>query len=286
MKTILITGAASGLGQTTAVHLAQRGYRVFASMRDLHTRNQTSADFYRQLAQAQQLQLTPIELDICSESSIQAALQQIYQQVESLDVIIQNAGLGALGFIESFSEQQAQQVFEVNALGPLRLTNAVLPYLRRQSDSLIIYLSSAAGRLCFPFLGLYNASKFALEALVESYSYELAGFNIDLSLIEPGAYPSDLHNKRLQPENNDCLVHYGALQQAPDAMVAAMMHLMGASDAPNPIEISQAIEALIQQPQGQRPLRQVVGKIATTSIAELNQFSSQCQQQLLGSMGG
>lgn len=286
MKTILITGAASGLGQATALYLAQRGYRVFASMRDLHTRNRPSAEFYAQQAQQQQLALVPIELDIGSEASIHSAFEQIYQQVDCLDVIIQNAGLGALGFIESFSAQQAQQVFEINTLGPLRLTNIALPYLRRQPESLIIYLSSAAGRLCFPFLGLYNASKFALEALVESYSYELTAFNIDLSLIEPGAYPSELHNKRLQPEHPDCLTHYGALQQAPDAMVAAMMALMGSEAAPDPTEISQAIAALIQQPQGQRPLRQVVGTIATTGITELNQFSAQCQRQLLTALAG
>lgn len=285
MKTILITGAASGLGQTTAVYLAKQGYQVFASMRDLNSRNQASSHFYQQLAQQQQLTLFPLELDICSESSINQALEQIYQRAGSLDVIIQNAGLGALGFIESFSVQQAQQVFEVNTLGPLRLTNAALPYLRRQPQSQIIYLSSAAGRLCFPFLGLYNASKFALEALVESYSYELTPFNIDVSLIEPGAYPSELHNKRLQPEHPDCLTQYGNLQQAPDAMVAAMMNLMNSSDAPDPLEISRAIEALIQLPHGQRPLRQVVGTIATTGIEQLNQFSQQCQQQLFSSLG-
>lgn len=284
MKTIILTGASSGLGLNTAKYLCAKGYHVIATMRDIADRNSNISDELLQYASTQHGKIDVLELDITCEQSTTAFINTVVIKNANIYCLINNAGLGALGFIESFSLAQAKQVFDVNFFGILNLTNAMLPVLRKSNDSLIINISSAGGRLCFPFLGLYNASKFALEGLTETWKMELQHMGIDICLIEPGAYPSELHNNRLIPSKTEILNEYGDLKNAPMEMVSAMAEAFSQMDElPNSDEISIKIAELIELTFGNRPIRSVVGSIATDGIKELNEETIIRQAQLLDS---
>lgn len=284
MKTIILTGASSGLGLNTAKYLCAKGYHVIATMRDIDSRNSIVKDELHQYALTQNGHINVLELDVTCEKSTANFIKTVMTKTSKIDCLINNAGLGALGFIESFSLAQAKQVFDVNFFGILSLTNAVLPILRKNKESLIINISSAGGRLCFPFLGLYNASKFALEGLTETWKMELQHMGIDICLIEPGAYPSELHNNRLVPSKTEILDEYGDLKDAPMEMVNAMIEAFSKMDEiPDSNEIAIKAEELIELTFGLRPIRSVVGKIATDGIRELNKDTMIRQEQLLNS---
>lgn len=284
MKTIILTGASSGLGFNSAKYLCDKGYHVIATMRDIASRNASEKKELEQYSSNSKGIITVIELDITCEESTTAFVDSLTSKVSKIDCLINNAGLGALGFIESFSLKQVKQVFDVNLFGIINLTNALLPVFRKNDKSLIINISSAGGRLCFPFLGVYNASKFALEGLTESWKMELQHMGIDICLIEPGAYPSELHDKRLIPENSEVINEYGALKDAPMQMVNAMIEAFSKMEKlPDANEISAKLEELIEQPFGERPIRSVVGDVATTGIKELNDENAIRQAQLLES---
>ena len=284
MKTIILTGASSGLGLNTAKYLCSKGNHVIATMRDIDARNSDMKDELLQYALTQNGQIEVLELDITCEQSTTTFIKKIVTKASNIDCLINNAGLGALGFIESFSLAQAKQVFDVNFFGVLSLTNAMLPVLRKNNESLIINISSAGGRLCFPFLGLYNASKYALEGLTETWKMELQHMGIDICLIEPGAYPSELHNNRLIPNKTEILNEYGDLKNAPIEMVNTMIEAFSTmEELPDSNEIAIKIEELIELSFGNRPVRSVVGEIATAGIRELNEETIIRQEQLINS---
>ncbi len=286
MKTVVLTGASSGLGYSTTKFLFDKGYRVIATLRDITTRNQSVKKELEEFSQNGAGLIDIAELDVTSELSIEQFVEYIDNNIGQIDCLINNAGLGALGFVETFSLEQARKVFDVNLFGPLALTKAFMPLLRRQKQGLVIYVSSSGGRLCFPFLGIYNASKFALEGLVETWQIETKSLGIDMCLVEPGAYPSEMHNKRLIPENEEVLDEYGALKDAPDQMVSAILQAFSDPDTtPNPHEVSAKIAELIEASQGSRPLRSVVGVVGTDGIEELNQENAVRQSHLLAMFG-
>jgi short-subunit dehydrogenase len=286
MKTIVLTGTSSGFGYITAKFLCDKGYRVIATLRDITTRNLSVKKELEEFSKKSLGSIDIAPLDVTSEISIEQFVEYIDSNIGQIDCLINNAGLGAMGFVESFSLGQAKQIFDVNLFGPLSLTKTLMPLFRRQKEGLVIFVSSACGRLCFPFLSIYNASKFALEGLVESWQIETKPLGIDMCLIEPGAYPSELHNKRLIPENKAVLDEYGTLKDAPDQMVSAILQAFSDPSAtPNPQEVSEIIVKLIETSHGSRPLRSVVGVVGTDGIDELNQENAVRQSHLLSLFG-
>ena len=175
-KTILITGASTGFGRDTAETLARAGHTVFASMRDPEAKNRAHADALR----GQNIEV--LELDVTDSQSVDRAVAAVVAKAGRIDVLINNAGVLTAGVSEAFTPEQATALFDVNVIGVHRVTRAVLPHLRRQHDGLIINLSSVLGRVTFPFVGLYGASKFAVEALTDTYRYEVSQLGIDVVL--------------------------------------------------------------------------------------------------------
>ena len=194
-KVVVITGVSSGFGRLTAMFLARNGYRVFATMRGLSGRNAGAAEELRKLARDESLDLDAAEMDVTEDVSVEGCLRDVVHRAGRVDVLVNNAGFGYMGLLESFSLQQARRIFETNVMGPLRTIRAVLPHMHRQGEGLLIQVSSGAGRVVLPSMGLYCASKFALEALTESYRYELASAGIDSVSVEPGAYPTEILGK-------------------------------------------------------------------------------------------
>src|SRR6266436_5319261 len=195
-QTILVTGSTSGFGRLMVETLARRGYRVFAGMRAAAGKNASAAEELRALAQREGLALHSIEIDVTDDASVERAIAAIIETTGRLDVVVNNAGVSYSGPLEAFTLKQVQQQFDTNVFGVLRVSRAALPHMRRQGSGLLLQIGSIAGRLALPFHGLYAATKFALEALTESYRNELAPFGIDAALIEPGTYPTPITANR------------------------------------------------------------------------------------------
>ena len=249
-KVILITGTSSGFGKLTATAMLEAGHQVYATMRDISCQ---SADELRTLG------ANVLTLDVTDNNSIQQAFDIISAKEKSLDVIVNNAGIAAAGISESFDVSQVQSMFDVNVMGALRVTQAALPIMRKQQDGLIINIGSILGRVTFPFFGLYGASKYAVEAMTDSLSYELSQLGIDVALIQPSAYPTNMYGSALTPVHENIIQQYGDIANIPSAISDNLAAMFSAEDAPNPIDIANAVVALIGQKKGQRNKRTVVG---------------------------
>ena len=195
----LVTGASSGIGQATAELLAANGFIVFGTSRAPDAR---LTDGY-----------TLLPLDVRLDSSVDSAVRTILDRAGRIDLLVNNAGYAQAGAIEENSVADAQAQFDTNLFGVMRVTNGVLPLMRRQRGGRIINISSVLGQVAFPYIGLYEASKFALEGLTEALRYELQQFNIHVSLIEPGFVKSNFAGQRpAQPIDDYAAARQAALQ--------------------------------------------------------------------------
>lgn len=183
MAVALITGSSSGIGQLSALELARRGHRVFASMRNLE-----SASYIRAKAEKENLVVETVALDVTDAGSVTAAIAQVTERAGRLDVLVNNAGFGSFGPLEDYSDEDLKHVFETNFFGALRVTRAALPTMRAQRAGTIIMVSSISGLRTFPFVSVYSASKFALEAASNGLRHELRAFGIHVVLVEPGNF--------------------------------------------------------------------------------------------------
>ena len=252
-KTILITGASTGFGRDTAETLARAGHTVFASMRDPQGKNREHA----QALSKQGIQVG--ELDVSNDTSVDQAVKEVLARARRIDVLVNNAGVASAGVTEAFTPDQAKVVFNTNVVGLLRTIRSVLPAMRSQRDGLIINIGSILGRVTFPFFGIYGASKFAVEALTDSLRYEVSQLGIDVTLVQPSAYPTPMYAKVQQPEDIGRAAAYGAVGEIPGAMFKHFTTVFQAPDAPNPHDVAEAIAKLVAQPKGSRPARTVVG---------------------------
>ena len=182
-KTWFITGASRGFGREWTLAALERGDTVAATARDTATLD----DLVAQYGDA----ILPIQLDVNDRDAVFAAVKDAHDRYGSLDVVVNNAGYGQFGMIEEISEAEARAQFDTNVFGALFVTQAALPYLRAQGSGHILQVSSIGGISAFPNIGIYNASKWALEAFSQSLAAEVADFGIKVTIIEPGAYSTD-----------------------------------------------------------------------------------------------
>src|SRR6266568_3675723 len=180
-RTVLITGATDGLGKAAALLLAERGYRVFAAGRSAEKRAQLDA-----LAREKKLPLETLELDVCDDASVKAAVSSVLQKSGAIDVLINNAGLVYVGAVEDLRMEDWRRQFETNFFGVIRVTQAVLPQMRERRKGRILMMSSVSGFVTPPTQGAYSASKHAIEALSNALRHELYPFGIHTILIQPG----------------------------------------------------------------------------------------------------
>jgi NAD(P)-dependent dehydrogenase (short-subunit alcohol dehydrogenase family) len=182
-RVVLITGASSGVGQSTARLLSQRGYKVFGT-----SRNPAIAEIIPAVEM--------LPLDVRADDSVRGCVEVVSGRVGHIDVLINNAGYELAGALEELTSEEARAQFETNFFGVVRMVNAVLPGMRRQKRGHIINVSSLAGVSSIPFLGIYSASKFALEGYTEALRHELKPFNIQVSLTEAGFLKTPMTNHR------------------------------------------------------------------------------------------
>lgn len=251
-KVIVVTGTNSGFGWLTANTLAGLGHSVYATMRDTKSKN---ADKAKTLAEVPNI--TVLDVTLTSEESVQHAIDSIIAKEGRIDVLVNNAGFGAAGVAESFTTSDVEEMFGIHVVANWRLMKAVLPTMRKQAEGLIINVSSGAGRFAFPFMTVYSAAKFGLEGLSEGLHYEVKKLGVDVTLLQPGAFPTDILHKLKTGSDARVAAEYGTLAAIPEQMGNSLAQLFE-TVKPDPQEVADAVVKLINLPKGQRPLRTVV----------------------------
>jgi NAD(P)-dependent dehydrogenase (short-subunit alcohol dehydrogenase family) len=249
-RTAVVTGTSSGFGRLTAEALAADGWRVYATMRDVAGRNAGAAGALRAKG------IHVVELDVLSDASVASAADAILAEAGAPDVLVNNAGNAFFGMLEAFTPAAVERQYATNVVGPLRVNRAFLPAMRGRKAGLIVFVSSIVGRLVLPGGGVYGSSKFALEALAETASYELAPFGIDVAIVQPGAYPTEISSKRSDADDTARVEAYGDV--ATSIATAVNTALAGVAQTRDSADVARAIVALANAPAGSRPLRTTV----------------------------
>jgi NAD(P)-dependent dehydrogenase (short-subunit alcohol dehydrogenase family) len=272
-STVLITGASTGFGRHTAEAFAAEGWRVYGAMRDIAGRNAGNA------AELTAAGVQPVELDVTDQVSVDAAAAAILA-AGPLDVLINNAGNSYMGILESYTPEAAEAQFATNVFGPLRVNRAFLPAMRERRRGLIVYVSSVVGRTTLPFTGIYAASKWALEALAETASYELRPFGIDVAIVEPAAYPTSIGSTGIGPDDPARIAGYAELVPLAQSLRSKFVASMEGREAR---EVGDAILRIANLPAGERPLRMLLPE--NPGVEAINTASAHNQRELLTAFG-
>lgn len=203
-KTIVITGASSGIGKETATYFAKKGWNVAATMR--------SPDKEKDLTSYPQIKI--YRLDVTDEQEMKAAVKSISNDFPTIDALLNNAGYGAVGAFEKSSPEDIKKQFQVNVFGLMNLTREIIPVMRKQKSGVIINVSSVSGQVTSPLYSLYNASKYAVEGFAESLQYELKSFNIKVKNVQPGPVKTDFRSRSLNVLQNGDVHGYEKLEKA------------------------------------------------------------------------
>jgi NAD(P)-dependent dehydrogenase (short-subunit alcohol dehydrogenase family) len=276
---ILITGCSSGFGRLGAEHYARLGAKVFATMRNMP---RPEAEELRDLASSDKLDIEVIEIDVTDDAQVDEGVAKAARMAGgSLDVLVNNAGISNGGPIELQDMELTKLLFDTNVYGPHRMARAALPAMREKNRGLIFQVSSQLGRVIVPGVGQYSPTKFALEAMSEQMAYELAPFGVEVTIIEPGGYPTEIWQNA-----ND--LTYDLLERTPDERIAPYRELIdtigirsGGTRTTDPLDVPRAIAEIITMPVGERPLRRPVhpGFIPQKAI---NEVARKTQLQFLG----
>jgi NAD(P)-dependent dehydrogenase (short-subunit alcohol dehydrogenase family) len=250
MKVALITGSSTGIGLETALHLAEHGYRVFAT-----ARNPDASEGLRNAAG----RLDTVRLDVDDDASVQRAVAETLERAGRIDVLVNNAGIGGGGPIELTPLDKAKQTFETNYFGAIRMIQAVVPGMRERRSGAIVNVTSVAGRVVLAAHSHYAASKFALEAASESLAQELAPYGVRVAVIEPGVVLTPIFDKGGSRQIDPAAPSMFAIRRL-WALFAAQLR-----NPTLPIECARTIRCAIDDPQPK--LRYPVGRDAAFFLA-------------------
>ena len=251
MTVALVTGTSTGIGQATAISLARKGYAVHAAMRNLG-----AAGPLAKAAAAESLSITPFEMDVDDDRSVERGIAGVLAAEGRIDVLVNNAGVGGGGSVERTPLARFRQIMETNFFGLLRCTQAVIPAMRRQKSGFIANVSSVAGRVAISPQGAYSASKFAVEALSECLAQEMRPFGVRVTLIEPGVIATPIFGK-----GDPALLADPDYPQGP-RLIALFGALM--PNASSPFEVGDLIADLAVS--GDDRLRHRVGAMASELV--------------------
>lgn len=278
-KSVLITGCSSGFGRLGAEHYARLGAKVFATMRGLP---RPEADEIKALAKRDVLDIHVLEIDVTDDAQVTAGVAEAERiNGGALDILVNNAGVGITGPVEVQDMEATKLAFDTNVLGYHRLVRAVLPGMRAKKSGQIFMISSQLGRVIVPGGGHYSATKFAVEALGEQLAYELVPHNIEVTIIQPGGYPTDVwknrnaYNIALKTRSKD--IHTSGYPE----MVARMGTEDGSGRSADPMDVPNAIAEIASMPPGTRPLRRAVHPGGKPQLP-INETSARVQVGWLG----
>ena len=278
---VLITGCSSGFGRLGAEHLARLGAKVFATMRNLP---RPEAAELRDLAARDGLDVTVLELDVTDDAQVSRAVAQAEAAAGgALDVLINNAGISYGGPVEMQDMEATRHLFDVNTYGPHRTARAALPAMRARGRGLVINVSSQLGRVIIPAFGQYSPTKFALEAMSEQMAMEVADRGVDVSIVQPGGYPTEIWANSLALSEALLARTPESLKTAYAPYVEALRARGGGGDT-DPMDVPRAWADIIAAPRGRRPLRVPVHP-GTKPQEAINAVSAKTQGAMLGRMG-
>lgn len=226
MKTILITGASTGIGKETAKYFAAKGWNVAATMR--------SPEKEKELDKIANIKV--FKLDVMDEASIQKAIDDTISAFGGIDVLYNNAGYALVGAFEAMSNEQLRRQFDTNVFGVMSVTRALLPYFRERKTGTIINTTSMGGLITFPLYSVYHSTKWALEGLMESLQFELKQFNIRIKNVEPGAIKTDFYDRSLDFVTKTGLTAYDAYVEAANTNM-----LKFGENAPGPLIVAKKV---------------------------------------------
>jgi NAD(P)-dependent dehydrogenase (short-subunit alcohol dehydrogenase family) len=210
----VVTGSSSGIGYETVLALARNGFTTFATIRNLGKAGQIES-----VASKEKLPIHVVQLDVTDDASVQNAIQEVMKKAGRIDVVVNNAAYGLTGAFEDLSIEEIKTQYETNFYGVIRVTQAILPIMRKQGSGRIVNISSGAGRFGYPGGSAYVSTKFALEGLSESMAYELEPFGIKVVLVEPGVIRTNFGSSMILAKR----------AQNPSSPYSQMMQRMGAS---------------------------------------------------------
>lgn len=218
-KVAIVTGSSSGIGNAIVLELARNNFITYGTMRNLD-----KISDLKTIADQENLKIYFKQLDVTDDNSVKNAINSIVAETGRIDVLVNNAGYGLVGAFEDLSLDEVQKQFETNVFGVIRVTQAVLPTMRKQESGIIVNISSGAGRFGYPTASAYVSSKFALEGLTESMSYEIEPFGIRTVLIEPGVIKTNFFNSMsLARKSKDPDSPYLQMMQVMEKSVTKML---------------------------------------------------------------
>jgi NAD(P)-dependent dehydrogenase (short-subunit alcohol dehydrogenase family) len=255
---IVVTGASSGFGRLSAEALSLAGHTVYASMRDTTGRNAHNAEAAAYFAKDNGVELRTLEMDVRSQSSVDAAIERVFNANGRVDVVVHNAGHTAFGPAEAFTPQQLADLYDVNVISTQRVNRAVVPHMRRQQQGLLVWVSSSSSAGGSPpYLGPYFAAKAAMDSLAVSYARELTRWGIETSIIVPGAFTSGTNHfpRAGSPADQEVIDEYEAGPYAGfGSRVQDVFATFVAPDA-EASAVADAIVKVVGTSFGQRPFR-------------------------------
>ena len=284
---ILITGASSGFGALTARRLAEAGHTVFASMRETSGRNAKQVEAVRKFATEKSVDLRTVELDVSSQDSADRAVQQILSEAGRVDVIVHNAGHMVFGPAEAFTPEQLADLYDVNVLSTQRVNRAALPILRKQGSGLVVWVGSSSTRGGTPpYLAPYFAAKAGMDAMAVSYAGELARWNIETTIIVPGAFTSGTNHfaNAGKPGDSSRVAEYASGPTAKLDEEIMQGFARTAVPGADVTEVADAIVKVVDTPFGKRPFRVHVDP-ANDGAEVVNGVADRVRVELLSNMG-
>ena len=278
MKNVIITGSSSGFGLLAAKAFAMSGYKVWATMRNTNTKNAQ----HKEELESYSENIKVSEMDVANDDSVKLCIESILAEDGKIDILINNAGIMYVGITEAYSVDQAHQQMNINFYGIIRTSQAVLPAMRKAGKGLIINCTSTAGRVSWPFMGTYNASKFAAEGYSQALKYELAPTGVDVVLVEPGPFGTNLIGSIAQEDREEVLTDYADLKKAQNQMLENFGVFLQSDDAPNPQLVVDEYLKLAETEQGKRPTRTQVG--IAHGVDKINELTQPIQDNIINEL--
>lgn len=258
-KSALITGTSSGFGRLTTLHLARNGANVIASMRHLRGGKRQEAQELADIAASEKLKISLVEIDVMDPALVKSGVAKAQTTAGgALDLLLNNAGIGIGGPIEINDEEAVFNQFNTNILGYHRMARAVLPAMRAKREGLIVNISSQLGRIIIPNIGVYCSTKFAVEAMFEAMAYELAPFGVEVTIIQPGGYPTKIWDNGRRYAEELLARTDDERKEAYAGHLEMARGLMSGEYTTDPMDVPRAIGEIFAMPPGKRPLRRPV----------------------------
>lgn len=248
-KIILITGASSGFGKFTAKELIKKGYTVYGAARRVD-----------QMDDLKEMGGHAIKMDVTSDESVKAGVDQIIKEQGRIDALVNNAGYGSYAFVETADIDQMKRMYDVNVWGLVRVSQHVLPYMRENKSGTIVNISSIVGKVSMAFLGFYSSSKHAVEAISDAMRQEVGRFGVQVAIVEPGAFKTEFDDVVL--EEMKAIDPGQAYQPMIDSFIPFFKKMYEKAPTPEPV-----VKAIINAIEAKKPkARKAVGSDAKMAI--------------------